>query len=83
MAISEGEAIPVAVSNKPLEEEFGLAPYNSNHDAVERVDRLLVGVETVVENPPTVEKGAMTVPKGPGLGVTVDEQAVERYRTDT
>ncbi|GAA0238118.1 mandelate racemase/muconate lactonizing enzyme family protein [Haladaptatus pallidirubidus] len=46
MAISELEAIPIAVGVKSLDEEFGLAPYNSNHDAVESVDRLLVRLET-------------------------------------
>ncbi|WP_313691794.1 mandelate racemase/muconate lactonizing enzyme family protein [Halorarum halobium] len=46
MAIERVEAVPVAVDVKPLEEEFGLAPYRSNHDAVESRDRMLVRLET-------------------------------------
>lgn len=46
MAISSVEAIPVEVGVKPLEEEYGLAPYRSNHDAVEERDRMLVRIET-------------------------------------
>jgi L-alanine-DL-glutamate epimerase-like enolase superfamily enzyme len=34
----------------------------------------------VVESPFELEGGRLTVPDGPGLGVTVDEDAVERYR---
>lgn len=46
MTIKRVEAIPVAVGVKPLEEPFGLAPYRSNHDAVETRDRMLVRLET-------------------------------------
>lgn len=46
MAIERVEAIPVEVDVKPLEEEFGLAPYRSNHDSVESRDRMLVRLET-------------------------------------
>lgn len=46
MAITEVEAIPVAMGVKPLEEPYGLAPYRSNHDAVESRDRMLIRVET-------------------------------------
>ncbi|MFC6825229.1 mandelate racemase/muconate lactonizing enzyme family protein [Halopelagius fulvigenes] len=46
MAISSVEAIPVQIAVKPLEEEYGLAPYRSNHDSVTEVDRLLVRVDT-------------------------------------
>jgi L-alanine-DL-glutamate epimerase-like enolase superfamily enzyme len=27
-----------------------------------------------------IERGTMTVPEGPGLGVTVDEKKVQKYR---
>ena len=30
-----------------------------------------------------VEAGSFKIPKGPGLGITVDEAAVERFRSDT
>lgn len=46
MAISEVEAIPVAMDIKPLEEPYGLAPYRSNHDAIESRKRMLIRVET-------------------------------------
>jgi L-alanine-DL-glutamate epimerase-like enolase superfamily enzyme len=36
--------------------------------------------EYVLENPLAVEDGAITLPAGPGLGVSVDEAAVERHR---
>ena len=31
---------------------------------------------------PVVERGYMSVPEGHGLGVTLDEKAVDRYRVD-
>lgn len=46
MTITEVEAIPVTMGVKPLEEPYGLAPYRSNHDAVESRERMLVRVET-------------------------------------
>ncbi|MFB6155722.1 MAG: mandelate racemase/muconate lactonizing enzyme family protein [Haloferacaceae archaeon] len=36
----------------------------------------------LLEDPLPVRDGAIPVPDGPGLGVTVDESAVETYRTD-
>ncbi|MFB6218820.1 MAG: mandelate racemase/muconate lactonizing enzyme family protein [Halobacteriaceae archaeon] len=38
--------------------------------------------DDVIEEPFTVEEGAIAVPDGPGLGVTVDESKVEEYRID-
>jgi L-alanine-DL-glutamate epimerase-like enolase superfamily enzyme len=39
------------------------------------------GLEDDVCTPPhRIERGTMTVPEGPGLGVTVDEQKVTKYR---
>jgi L-rhamnonate dehydratase len=38
--------------------------------------RDLVGPEPVIEN------GRMALPRGPGLGIELNEEAVERYRTD-
>ncbi|KTG11473.1 N-acylamino acid racemase [Haloprofundus marisrubri] len=46
MPVSRVDAIPVEVGVKPLEEPLGLAPYNSNHDSVESVTRMLVRIET-------------------------------------
>lgn len=46
MPITSVEAIPVEVGVKPLEEEYGLAPYRSNHDSVRRRRRMLVRIET-------------------------------------
>ena len=36
----------------------------------------------MLETPLEIVGGAMAVPDGPGLGVTVDEEKVERYRID-
>ncbi|WP_162989805.1 mandelate racemase/muconate lactonizing enzyme family protein [Natronorubrum halophilum] len=46
MTITDLEAIPVRMGVAPLEAELGLAPYVSNHDQVESVDRVLVRLET-------------------------------------
>jgi muconate cycloisomerase len=34
----------------------------------------------VVRNPPAIREGAVALPSGPGLGIEVDEAAVERFR---
>jgi len=39
--------------------------------------------DDVIESKHAVEDGAIAVPDGPGLGVTVDESKVEEYRIDT
>jgi muconate cycloisomerase len=36
--------------------------------------------DDLIESPLVIEKGDILVPHGPGLGVTVDHDAVERYR---
>ncbi|MDR9432130.1 MAG: enolase C-terminal domain-like protein, partial [Natronomonas sp.] len=36
--------------------------------------------DDVIETPFSIEDGHLTVPDGPGLGIEVDEDAVERYR---
>lgn len=46
MTITAVEAIPVRMRVKPLEEPLGLAPYVSNHDAVEDRKRMLVRIDT-------------------------------------
>ena len=46
MTITGLEAIPVRMGVAPLEEDLGLAPYVSNHDQVESVDRVLIRLET-------------------------------------
>lgn len=38
--------------------------------------------EDVLEEPLSIQDGSIAVPDGPGLGVTVDESAVEAYRTE-
>jgi muconate cycloisomerase len=39
--------------------------------------------EDIVKNPLALHDGVVTLPDGPGLGVTVDEAAVERFRVRT
>lgn len=46
MSIVSVDAIPVEVGVKPLEEEYGLAPYRSNHDSVSQRRRMLIRIET-------------------------------------
>ncbi|WP_247004330.1 mandelate racemase/muconate lactonizing enzyme family protein [Halosolutus gelatinilyticus] len=46
MRIRSVEAVPVRMGVASLDTELGLAPYVSNHDSVESVDRVLVRVET-------------------------------------
>ncbi|WP_152043134.1 mandelate racemase/muconate lactonizing enzyme family protein [Salinigranum salinum] len=46
MEITNLEAIPVAMDVKPLAEEDGLAPYVTNHGAVETMERMLVRLDT-------------------------------------
>ena len=36
----------------------------------------------LVSPEPTIEGGRMALPEGPGLGIELNEEAVERYRTD-
>jgi glucarate dehydratase len=36
----------------------------------------------VIATPFSVDRGTLAVPTGPGLGVTLDHAAVERYRVD-
>jgi L-alanine-DL-glutamate epimerase-like enolase superfamily enzyme len=38
--------------------------------------------DDVIADPHAIEDGAMAVPDEPGLGVTVEEDAVEAYRID-
>lgn len=38
--------------------------------------------DDIIENPLTIEDGSMTVPDGPGLGVTVDESKLAKYQLD-
>lgn len=38
--------------------------------------------DSVLEDPLTVDDGSMPVPEGSGLGIEVDEDAVEKYRID-
>jgi L-alanine-DL-glutamate epimerase-like enolase superfamily enzyme len=74
MEVRDVEAIPVAVAVKPLEAEFGLAPYVSNHDAVSSVDRVLVRVETTTG---VVGWGEMLAAMGsPAATVAVLEEVV-------
>jgi L-alanine-DL-glutamate epimerase-like enolase superfamily enzyme len=46
MPVTDVEAIPVAMGVKPLESEFGLAPYVSNHASVESVTRMFIRIDT-------------------------------------
>jgi len=37
-------------------------------------------VDDIVKDPMEIEEGLLKIPEGPGLGVTVDEEKVDRYR---
>ena len=36
--------------------------------------------EAILQGMPTLEEGCLVAPKGPGLGLELDEAAVQRYR---
>lgn len=46
MRVTGLEAIPVEMAVKPAEEEDGLAPYVTNHGAVETMERMLIRLDT-------------------------------------
>lgn len=46
MPVTNIDTIPVAMDVSPLESEFGLAPYVSNHASVESVTRMLIRIDT-------------------------------------
>ena len=39
--------------------------------------------EDIVENPIRQENGEIPIPDGPGLGITLDEDALKNLRIDT
>ncbi|PPR57850.1 MAG: hypothetical protein CFH10_02124, partial [Alphaproteobacteria bacterium MarineAlpha4_Bin2] len=39
--------------------------------------------EDIAENPIIPENGEVTIPEQPGLGITIDEDALKRLRIDT
>ena len=38
--------------------------------------------EAILQGMPTLEDGCLVAPKGPGLGLALDEAAVQRYRVE-
>lgn len=38
--------------------------------------------DSILGEPLTIEDGSMAIPEGPGLGISVDESAVDNYRID-
>jgi L-Ala-D/L-Glu epimerase len=46
MEITDIEAIPIEVDVKPLGEPYGIAPYVTNHGAIESSQRMLIRLET-------------------------------------
>ncbi len=65
-----GRHLQAACAQVPVFEFISPAVFNSP------LRRDLVSPE------PTIQGGRMTLPEGPGLGIDLNEEAVERYRTD-
>jgi L-alanine-DL-glutamate epimerase-like enolase superfamily enzyme len=85
-AIAEAAGVPCLVGSH---RELGIATAASAHLAAGLAGMSLpaeLGVyslvtEGLVTEPLRIEDGALVVPDGPGLGVEVDEDAVDRFRT--
>jgi glucarate dehydratase len=85
-AIAESVGIPVTLHSGG---ELGLSQAAYLHLAAS-IPNLSLAIDNelrhlagdVITEPFAVERGALVVPEGPGLGVTLDHAAVERYRVD-
>ena len=62
------------------------AAFAASHEATVRFPAELTGflayTDDVIAEPPVITNGAMAVTDRPGLGITVDERKLERYRCD-
>lgn len=85
-AIAEGADLPVTLHSGA---ELGISQAAYVHLAAS-IPNMSIAIDTeraylggdVVRNPPLLQDGAFRVPTEPGLGVDVDEAALERYRVD-
>jgi glucarate dehydratase len=85
-AIAESVGIPVTLHSGG---ELGLSQAAYLHLAAS-IPNLSLAIDNelshlagdVITEPFTIERGTLTVPEGPGLGVTLDYAAVERYQVD-
>lgn len=59
-----------------------VAKYNQ-FDYIAELTGLRACVSELVKNPVKIEGGFAEVPKGPGLGVELDEEAVNKYKRET
>jgi L-rhamnonate dehydratase len=85
-AIAEGADLPVTLHSGA---ELGISQAAYLHLAAS-IPNMSIAIDTeraylagdVVHNPPVLAGGTFEVPMGPGLGVDVDLDALERYRVD-
>lgn len=85
-AIAEGADLPVTLHSGA---ELGISQAAYLHLAAS-IPNMTIAIDTeraylagdVVHNPPVLAGGTFEVPLGPGLGVDVDLDALERYRVD-
>lgn len=85
-AIAEGADLPVTLHSGA---ELGISQAAYVHLAAS-IPNMSIAIDTeraylagdVVRNPPVLQGGAFLVPSEPGLGVDVDEGALERYRVE-
>jgi len=85
-AIAEGADLPVTLHSGA---ELGISQAAYLHLAAS-IPNMSIAIDTeraylagdVVHNPPVLAGGTFEVPMGPGLGVDVDVEALERYRVD-
>jgi glucarate dehydratase len=85
-AIAESVGIPVTLHSGG---ELGLSQAAYLHLAAS-IPNLSLAIDNelrhlaadVITTPFTIDRGTLTVPEGPGLGVTLDQAAVERYAVD-
>jgi glucarate dehydratase len=85
-AIAESVGIPVTLHSGG---ELGLSQAAYLHLAAS-IPNLSIAIDNelmhlaadVIADPFTIDRGTLTVPQGPGLGVSLDHAAVERYAVD-
>lgn len=86
-AVAEAAGLPVTLHSGA---ELGLSQAAYLHLAAS-IPNMTLAIDTertylatdIARNPPRLEHGMFTVPDGPGLGVAVDEDAVERLTTSS
>lgn len=86
LTYAEQRGIEAVLHNQPLgiasamHIHLAAARYHSLGHATELFGHIMLE-DDLIKTPLTYEKGVAKVPKGPGWGVSLDEKALEKYRT--